>query len=266
MRACWRSATGSATGRGTPTVVGLHGLEGSSRAHYMRGLADKAFAGGFNVVLLNQRNCGGTEHLSKGLYHSGLTHDARVRSSELIDVDRLPAIAVVGYSLGGNLTLKLAGDYGDAPPRELVAVCAVSPTMDLAVCVKALEQRENVIYQWNFVRNLKNRMRRKAALFPASVDLKPLANVWSVRGFDEALHGAASWLSRRGRLLLPRECAAGDRQGARAGADHRVGQRSVRARRAVPAARGHGQSARHRWRSRATAAIARSSPRRRSAL
>jgi predicted alpha/beta-fold hydrolase len=152
----------------------------------MRGLADKAFAGGFNVVLLNQRNCGGTERLSKGLYHSGLTHDARVLIQQLIDVDRLPAIAVVGYSLGGNLTLKLAGDYGDAAPRELVAVCAVSPTMDLALCVRALEQRSNVIYQWNFVRNLKNRMRRKAALFPGMYDLKPLANVWSVRGFDEA--------------------------------------------------------------------------------
>ncbi len=104
----------------------------------------------------------------------------------MIDVDRLPAIAVVGYSLGGNLTLKLAGDYGDAAPRELVAVCAVSPTMDLALCVRALEQRANVIYQWNFVRNLKNRMRRKAALFPGMYDLKPLANVWTVRGFDEA--------------------------------------------------------------------------------
>jgi predicted alpha/beta-fold hydrolase len=168
------------------TVVGLHGLEASSRAHYMRGLADKAFASGFNVVLLNQRNCGGTEHLSKGLYHSGLTHDARTLIRQLIDVDRLPAIAVVGYSLGGNLTLKLAGDYGDAPPRELVAVCAVSPTMDLALCVRALEQRANVIYQWNFVRNLKNRMRRKAALFPELYDLKALANVWSVRSFDEA--------------------------------------------------------------------------------
>jgi predicted alpha/beta-fold hydrolase len=152
----------------------------------MRGLADKAFSNGFNVVLLNQRNCGGTEALSKGLYHSGLTHDARMLIQQLIEVDRLPAIAVVGYSLGGNLTLKLAGDYGDAPPRELVAVCAVSPTMDLALCVRALEQRANVIYQWNFVRNLKNRMRRKAALFPGLYDLKPLANVWSVRGFDEA--------------------------------------------------------------------------------
>ena len=58
-----------------PTLILLHGLEGSSLAHYMRGISDKAWAAGWNVVRLNQRNCGDTEHLSRGLYHSGLTHD-----------------------------------------------------------------------------------------------------------------------------------------------------------------------------------------------
>jgi uncharacterized protein len=60
-----------------PTLLLLHGLEGSSQAHYMRGIADKGFRAGFNVVRLNQRNCGGTEHLSETLYHSGLTDDPR---------------------------------------------------------------------------------------------------------------------------------------------------------------------------------------------
>ena len=59
-----------------PALIALHGLEGSSAAHYMRGIAAKAYARGFNVILLNQRNCGGTEALSEGLYHSGLTADA----------------------------------------------------------------------------------------------------------------------------------------------------------------------------------------------
>jgi predicted alpha/beta-fold hydrolase len=169
-----------------PTVLGLHGLEASSRAHYMRGLADKAFRQGFNVVLLNQRNCAGTEHLSAGLYHSGLTHDANTVIRELIAVDRLQVIAIVGYSLGGNLALKLAGEYGDSGPREVVAFCAVSPTMDLGRCVRALEERSNVIYQWNFVRNLRRRMRRKAALFPGRYDVRALGRVWTVRAFDEA--------------------------------------------------------------------------------
>jgi predicted alpha/beta-fold hydrolase len=169
-----------------PTLILLHGLEGSSHAHYMGGISDKAWAAGWNIVRLNQRNCGNTEHLSRGLYHSGLTHDPLFVMRELIDTDRLPAIAVAGYSLGGNLALKLAGDLGDAAPPELKAVCAVSPTMDLAVCVKALERRANYPYQWNFVRNLKARMRRKAAAFPGEFSLEPLPRVWTVRQFDEA--------------------------------------------------------------------------------
>src|SRR5258708_2468359 len=95
-----------------PTLLALHGLNGSSDAHYMRGLASKAFARGMNVVRLNQRNCGGTEHLSAGLFHSGLTADAARVVHELATVDGLPAIAIAGYSLGGNLALKLAGEYG----------------------------------------------------------------------------------------------------------------------------------------------------------
>ena len=64
-----------------PTLLALHGLNGSSDAHYMRGIAAKAFARGMNVVRLNQRNCGDTEHLSAGLFHSGLTADAAARRS-----------------------------------------------------------------------------------------------------------------------------------------------------------------------------------------
>jgi predicted alpha/beta-fold hydrolase len=169
-----------------PTFLLLHGLEGSSSAHYMRGMADKAGAAGWNVVRLNQRNCGGTEHLSRGLYHSGLTHDPRFVLHELIERDGLPAFAVAGYSLGGNLALKLAGELGDEPPPQLRAICAVSPTMDLAVCVQALERRANIPYQFNFVRNLKARMRRKAAAHPDAFALDALRRVWTVRQFDEA--------------------------------------------------------------------------------
>lgn len=168
-----------------PTLLLLHGLEGSSYAHYMCGISDKAWAAGWNVVRLNQRNCGNTEHLSRGLYHSGLTDDPLFVIRELIATEQLPAIAVAGYSLGGNLALKLAGELGDMAPPELTAVCAVSPTMELAVCVEALERRANLAYEWNFVRNLKARMRRKAAAFPGVYTLEPLRRVRTVRQFDE---------------------------------------------------------------------------------
>ena len=168
-----------------PCILALHGLEGSSSAHYMRGLADKGYRAGFNVVLLNQRNCGGTEQLSSGLYHSGLSADADVVLRELASVDRMRQVFVAGYSLGGNLALKLAGDYGNEPPPQLAGVAAVSPVMDLAACVAALERRRNIVYHLNFVRGLRGRMRRKAQWYPGRFDVDRLARVWSVRAFDE---------------------------------------------------------------------------------
>jgi predicted alpha/beta-fold hydrolase len=167
-----------------PTLILLHGLNASSDAHYMKGTASKAFAGGLNVVRLNQRNCGRTEHLSPGLFHSGLTADARHVIDELVRVDGLGSIAVAGYSLGGNLALKLAGEYGDCAPRALIAVAAVSPIIEIGECVHALERRENFLYQWNFVRDLKARMRRKARLWPGLFDLTRLGAIRTVRAFD----------------------------------------------------------------------------------
>ena len=167
------------------TLVALHGLNGSSTAHYMRGLAAKAFARGMNVVRLNQRNCGDTEHLAEGLFHSGLTADAAHVVHELAAVDGLRAIGVAGYSLGGNLALKLAGEYGPHPPASLVAVAAVSPIIEIGECTRALERPSNAIYQWNFVRDLKRRMRRKDAFRPGAFDLRKLASTRTVRQFDE---------------------------------------------------------------------------------
>jgi uncharacterized protein len=168
-----------------PTLIALHGLNGSSEAHYMKGLAMKAFARGMNVVRLNQRNCGGTEHLSAGLFHSGLTADARHLIEELMAVDGLDRMTVAGYSLGGNLALKLAGEYGDHPPAALLGVAAVSPILEISQCVHALEQPANWLYEWNFVRDLKKRLRKKEQLRPGSFDLAKLKTVRTVREFDE---------------------------------------------------------------------------------
>ena len=151
----------------------------------MRGVAAKAFARGMNVVRLNQRNCGNTEHLSEGLFHSGLTTDAAHVLHELAHVDGLQTLAVAGYSLGGNLALKLAGEYGPNAPGELVAVAAVSPIIEISQCTRALERKENWLYEWNFVRDLKRRMRRKEQCRPGRFDLTRLNAIKSVREFDE---------------------------------------------------------------------------------
>lgn len=169
-----------------PTLLCLHGLEGSSEAHYMRGLADKGWRRGWNVVLLNQRNCGGTEHLTPGLYHSGLTADPLAVLRALHAEVPLTRLVIAGYSLGGNLTLKLAGEAASAPDLPIVAVAAVSPTIDLSLCVDAIEAPANVLYQWNFVRGLKARMRRKAAAWPGRFDISPLSRIRTIRQFDDA--------------------------------------------------------------------------------
>jgi predicted alpha/beta-fold hydrolase len=168
-----------------PTLVMWHGLEGSAVSAYMLTTAAKAFARGFNVVRMNVRNCGGTEHLTPTLYHGGLTHDLHVVIDELIEQERLPSIVMAGFSLGGNLTLKLAGEYGDEPPRELKAVAAISPSVDLQASCDVINQKRNVVYHRNFLYYLKRRLRLKHSLFPDLYDTTGLRHIRSIVEFDD---------------------------------------------------------------------------------
>jgi len=170
-----------------PTLVILHGLEGSCESGYVLGTAEKAWAAGFNVVRLNQRNCGGTEGLSPTLYHSGLSGDIRAVIVELIERDGLREIFAAGFSMGGNLVLKMAGEAGNGAPAELCAVAAVAPAFDLKACADALGQRENFVYQRHFVRGLKRRMRYKASLFPERYPIDGMRTIRSVRDFDQQI-------------------------------------------------------------------------------
>jgi predicted alpha/beta-fold hydrolase len=169
-----------------PSLVILHGLEGSVDSHYVRGMADKAFSAGLNVVRLNQRGCGGSELLSVGCYHSGLTADPIAVVRELVERDGLRRIAVAGYSLGGNVALRMAGELGEDVLPEVFAFAAVSPALDLPACADALERRSNWLYQQNFLLDLRRRVRLKARLFPDVYSTSRLRLVRSVRQFDDA--------------------------------------------------------------------------------
>lgn len=173
--------------RERPTLVLVHGLEGSSESGYMLGLAERAFRAGWNAVRLNQRNCGGTESLTPTLYNSGLSGDYRAVLAELIERDSLPEIFFAGYSMGGNLVLKMAGEMAAGAPRQLRGVAAVCPCIDLALCADALAAPRNAIYNKHFVRGLNARMRRKSRLFPGKFDLSLLPQVRSVREFDDVI-------------------------------------------------------------------------------
>src|SRR5713226_6154509 len=108
-----------------PVIVIVHGLEGSSDSNYVHGIAEKAFHRGFHAVRLNQRNCGGTEALTPTLYNSGMSADYRAVFEELSSVDGFQQIFFAGYSMGGNLVTKMAGEFGAAFPPALHGVCAV---------------------------------------------------------------------------------------------------------------------------------------------
>lgn len=170
-----------------PTLLLLHGLEGSSDSGYMLGTADKAFQAGFNVLRVNQRNCGGTEELTPTLYNSGLSCDMRAVVGELIERDGLPEVFAVGFSMGGNLVLKMAGEWRESAPRELRAVIGICPSCDLGACADAIGELRNRIYERHFVRRLKRRMIDKAKLFPEKYPLNGLAKIRSVREFDDAI-------------------------------------------------------------------------------
>jgi uncharacterized protein len=169
------------------TLVVIHGLEGSSNSQYVIGAANKAFAAGMNVVRMNMRNCGGTEKLTPTLYHSGLSTDVAAVIRALIEEDKLTAIALAGYSMGGNLVLKCAGEWGAQAPGQLRAVCAISPAMDLGPSADALHRPANWIYEQKFLRGLMQRYRRKAALFPKRYTIAGLKRMRSVREFDDVI-------------------------------------------------------------------------------
>jgi hypothetical protein len=169
------------------TVIIVHGLEGSVDSQYVVGTGSKAWAAGMNVVRMNMRNCGGTEKLTPTLYHSGLSADVGAVAQELIREDRLERIAIVGFSMGGNLAMKLAGEWSDHAPRQVKAFAAVSPAMDLAASADALHSWQNWLYEQKFLRGLRKRFQRKAMLFPNRYDLAHLKKFPSIREFDDKI-------------------------------------------------------------------------------
>jgi predicted alpha/beta-fold hydrolase len=169
------------------TVVIVHGLEGSSESQYVIGTGSKAWAAGMNVVRMNMRNCGNTEHLGPTLYNSSMSGDVGAVARALIADDRLVKLAFVGYSMGGNLVLKMLGEWGREAPPQVKAGVGVSPAMDLAPSADALHHPANRVYEWKFLRGLRARVLRKAVLYPDlyPVDTRYVQTMRSLRDFDD---------------------------------------------------------------------------------
>ena len=176
-------------------IVLVHGLEGSSRAGYMLSMARTALEAGYAVHRLNLRTCGGTEEHSETPYHSGMTADLLAVLRRLEAEGRGPR-HVVGYSLGGNIALKLAGELGESARGLIASVCGVSTPIDLSACTRSLEKRENRIYELRFLKRLKRRVRELSRLRPGSFPMDGLDAVGSIRAFDDRF--TAAWFGFAG--------------------------------------------------------------------
>jgi predicted alpha/beta-fold hydrolase len=178
----WQEDRSNAT-----TIIIVHGLEGSTESQYVVGTGNKAWRAGMNVVRMNMRNCGGTEHLGPTLYNSSMSHDGGAVVDGLIREDGLQCMALAGFSMGGNLVLKLLGEWAGGGPAEVKAGIGVSPAMDLAASADALHELANRVYEWKFLRGLRRRIQRKAALFPGRYDTRYLRGLRSLREFDDQI-------------------------------------------------------------------------------
>jgi uncharacterized protein len=169
------------------TLIVVHGLEGSTESQYMMGVARNGRAAGMNVVLMNQRNCGGMDDCAPTLYNSSLSGDVAAVVENVLVQERVSRFALVGFSMGGNLVLKLAGEWGNDAPKQLRAVAAVCPAMDLAASADALHEPANRIYEYYFLQKLFRRIRTKARHFPGFIDMSRLRGVTSLRLFDDKI-------------------------------------------------------------------------------
>jgi len=169
------------------SVVLVHGLEGSSDSRYIRGITELAWDAGCNVIRMNMRNCGGTDTWSPTLYHSGLSADVGTVLHYFAGLHGLRRVSMAGYSMGGNLVLKLVGELEDQAPDWLMAAVGVSPAIDLAASADALHEPSNRMYERHFLRNLMRRYRGKAELFPEIYSMDGLGPIRTIREFDDRI-------------------------------------------------------------------------------
>ncbi len=169
-------------------IILVHGLEGSSAAGYARSMCYAALEAGYATHRFNMRSCGNTENLALSNYHSGQTSDLLCVLRERRQKSDLP-IYLVGFSLGGNVVLKLTGELGDQARELLTAVCAVSTPIDLKACATALGKRENVIYEKRFLSRLRARIRLRNKQAPEIYSLDPLKKIRTIYDFDDLYTG-----------------------------------------------------------------------------
>ena len=163
-----------------------HGLEGNSSRPYMLGMARKLYSEGFDVLTWNYRGCSEELNQKAIFYHSGATYDLMTVVTHA--QTNYQEIFLIGFSLGGNLTLKFLGEVQTSLSKIKKAV-AISVPLDLSGSCEKISTGQNLMYSKRFLKTLKEKVARKSALFPDELPLEKLQKVKTLRDFDDVITG-----------------------------------------------------------------------------
>ncbi|MCB0847463.1 MAG: alpha/beta fold hydrolase, partial [Bacteroidetes bacterium] len=194
--------------KGTKLVIVLHGLEGSADTKYVRGMIRAFNRRGWDGMGLNFRGCSGETNILPRAYHSGDTGDIDYVIQRINDHHHYEEIVLIGFSLGGNVTLKYLGEKGNQVPANLTRGVAFSVPCDLESCSYNLARFENFIYMQRFMKSLRQKVREKIHLMPEGIQVNQLRNFSQ---FDDAitapLHGFENavdyWTKSSSKQFIP---------------------------------------------------------------
>ena len=172
---------------GSPRLLILHGLEGTMRSHYLGGLLTEARTRGWGADIMLFRSCGPEPNRAARLYHSGETSDLDHVLRRIITEHPASALAIAGFSLGGNVLLKWLGEQGENVPAAVCSACAVSVPFDLSRSADHICRGFARVYQAHFLRSLRRKAVAKLRAFPGIVDSDRLASARTIRDFDDAV-------------------------------------------------------------------------------
>ncbi|MGD1890003.1 MAG: YheT family hydrolase [Cyclobacteriaceae bacterium] len=174
-------------------VVVSHGLEGDSKRPYILGMVRAFNREGFDALAWNFRGCGGQINQTYRFYHSGATPDLHFLVNHIRTHHQYQTILLIGFSLGGNLTLKYLGELGAQAKDTISAAVVFSVPLDLQACSRKISEPKNFIYSKRFLRNLKKKIKAKEAIMPNKISSEFFPNIKTLEDFDDyytaPLHG-----------------------------------------------------------------------------
>lgn len=181
--------------RSRSLAIITHGLEGDTTRGYVRGMAKMFYQQGWNVLAWNHRGCSGEPNRLKRFYHSGSTEDLRAVIAYALSLEKYDEIVLIGFSLGGNMTLKYLGEEGSQTPSTIQKAIVYSVPLHLSSCSASLREAKNWIYAQRFKKDLSQKVKNKALRMPNQITTQYLAQIQTLKDFDNfytaPLHGFA---------------------------------------------------------------------------